>query len=166
MNFFKTQIKKIKEQDPSIHTTLETLIHPSFKVMFYYKISHFLYNHKLYFLARKICYHAKKITGIEIHPGATISDDLFIDHGLGVVIGETAVVGKNVIMYHGVTLGARNRTTNKRHPTIKDNVLLGCNSTILGNITIGNNVSIGANTIVLENIEDNKTVVGINRVID
>lgn len=161
MNFFKTQIRRIKECDSSIHSTLETLIHPSFVLMFNYKISHFLYKHKLYYLARLVCLYAKLLTGAEIHPGALIDNSLFIDHGCGVVIGETSKIGANVIIYHGVTLGSRRVTTGVRHPTIKDNVLIGCGAKILGNIVIGENVLIGANATVLRDVPDNETAVGV-----
>ena len=161
MYFFKEQINAIRKNDPSINSKLEALFHPSFKAMFYYKISHFLYSKNHRILARIISNHAKKVTGIEIHPGAKISNDLFIDHGSGVVIGETAIIYKRVVIFHGVTLGGISFDKVKRHPTIMNDVLIGTGAKILGNIKIGNNVKIGANAVVLKSVEDNKTVVGI-----
>ena len=122
---------------------------------------HFLYTKKRYFLARYLSERAKRKTGIEIHPGAIIGKNLFIDHGCCVVIGETTIIGDNVLIYHGVTLGGVDNKKIKRHPTIKDNVIIGCGSVILGDITIGNNVKIGANSTILKSISDNNTVVGI-----
>lgn len=161
MNFIKEQIKLIRSRDPAIKSNLEVLLYPSFKAMFYYKISHFLYLNKKYFLARYISEKAKRKTGIEIHPGATIGKGLFIDHGIGVVIGETAIIGNNVTIYHGVTLGGVKNINKKRHPTIGNNVMIGCGAKILGDITIGNNVKIGANSIILHDVEDNCTKVGV-----
>lgn len=162
MKYIKEQIKVIKERDPSILSSFEALLHPSFRVMLYYKLSHYLYKNKHYFLSRYVCEVAKRRTGIEIHPGATIGKNLFIDHGFGVVIGETAIIGDNVTIFHGVTLGGTGKESGKRHPTIGDNVFIGSGAKILGNITIGNNVKIGANTVVLKNIPDDVTVVGVN----
>ena len=149
------------KNDPSINSKFEVFLYPSFKALLYYKIAHYFYlkNHKL--IARYISEKAKRKTGIEIHPGAKISDDLFIDHGTGVVIGETAVIGHNVILFHGVTLGGTGKQKGKRHPTVKNNVFIGSGAKILGNITIGNNVKIGANAVVLKDVIDNTTVVGI-----
>ena len=129
--------------------------------MIYYKIAHFLYTKKRYFLSRYLCEKAKRKTGIEIHPGAVIGKNLFIDHGTGVVIGETTIIGNNVTIYHGVTLGGVSDSKGKRHPTIGDNVMIGCGAKVLGDISIGNNVKIGANSTILRNVPDNKTVVGI-----
>ena len=161
MNFILEQIKLIRSRDPAIKSNLEVLLYPSFKAMFYYKISHFLYVNKKYFLARYISEKAKRKTGIEIHPGATIGKGLFIDHGVGVVIGETAIIGNNVTIYHGVTLGGVKNINKKRHPTIGNNVMIGCGAKILGDITIGNNVKIGANSVILHDVKDNCTKVGV-----
>lgn len=161
MKFIKDQIKTIKKNDPAIHSTLEVFLYPSFKAQLFYKISHFFYKRKLYFLARHISEKAKRKTGIEIHPGASIGKGLFIDHGNGVVIGETTVIGDNVIMYQGVTLGGTGKEKGKRHPTIKNNVLIGSGAKILGNIIIEENVKIGANAVVLNNIPKDTTAVGI-----
>lgn len=161
MKYIKEQIKLIREKDPAIKSNLEVFLYPNFKVLIYYRIAHFLYLKKHFFVARFLSEHAKKKTGIEIHPGAVIGKNLFIDHGCGVVIGETTIIGDNVLIYHGVTLGGVINTSTKRHPTIGNNVVIGCNSIILGDIKIGNNVRVGAGSIVLKNIEDNKTIVGI-----
>ncbi len=161
MNFIKKEINTILKNDPSIHSIIEVFLYPSFKVKLYYKISHFLYKRKRFLIARIISEKAKRKTGIEIHPGATIGKNLFIDHGMGVVIGETCVIGDNVKLFHGVTLGGTGKEKGKRHPTIGNNVFIGSGAKILGNITIGNNVKIGANSVILESIPDNVTVVGI-----
>lgn len=161
MNFIKEEINTILKNDPSIHSIIEVFLYPSFKVKLYYKISHFLYKRKRFLIARLISEKAKRKTGIEIHPGATIGKNLFIDHGMGVVIGETCIIGDNVTLFHGVTLGGTGKEKGKRHPTIGNNVFIGSGAKILGNITIGNNVKIGANSVVLESIPDNVTVVGI-----
>ena len=155
-------INTIKERDPAIKSTKEALLYPCFKAMVYYYLSHKLYLKKHFFMARYLCEKAKRKTGIEIHPGASIGKNLFIDHGTGVVIGETAIIGDNVTMFHGVTLGGTgNEKDKKRHPTIGNNVFIGSGAKILGNITIGNNVKIGANAVVLKDVEDDRTVVGI-----
>lgn len=161
MNFIKEEMNTILKNDPSIHSIIEVFLYPSFKVKLYYKISHFLYKRKRFLIARIISEKAKRKTGIEIHPGATIGKNLFIDHGMGVVIGETCVIGDNVTLFHGVTLGGTGKGKGKRHPTIGNNVFIGSGAKILGNITIGNNVKIGANSVILESIPDNVTVVGI-----
>ncbi len=161
IDFVKEQIEVIKEKDPAINSSMEILLYPSFRAQFSYKIAHFLYKRKHFFLARLISETTKITTGIEIHPGAEIGKRLFIDHGFGVVIGETAIIGDNVTIYHGVTLGGTGKEKGKRHPTIKDNVMIGCGAKVLGNITIGKNVKIGANAVVLNDIPDNTTVVGI-----
>lgn len=162
ISFFKNQIKTIKKRDPAIKSTLEVFLYPSFKAQFYHKISNFFYRHKLYFLARLISEFAKRRTGIEIHPGAKIGKGLFIDHGFGVVIGQTAVIHDNVTLFHGVTLGATgNEKTKKRHPTILSGAFIGSGAKVLGDIIIGENAKIGANAVVLENVLNNRTVVGI-----
>lgn len=161
MNFIKEEMNTILKNDPSIHSIIEVFLYPSFKVKLYYKISHFLYKRKRFLIARIISEKAKRKTGIEIHPGATIGKNLFIDHGIGVVIGETCIIGDNVTLFHGVTLGGTGKGKGKRHPTIGNNVFIGSGAKILGNITIGNNVKIGANSVILESIPDNVTVVGI-----
>lgn len=161
MRFIQDQIKTIKNNDPAIHSVLEVFLYPSFISQLYHKISKFFYNHKLFFIARYLSEKAKRKTGIEIHPGATIGRSLFIDHGSGVVIGETTIIGNNVTIFHGVTLGGTGKEKGKRHPTIEDNVYIGCGAKILGNITIGENAKIGANAVVLKNVDKNTTIVGI-----
>ena len=165
MNFIKEQIKLIKEKDPAIASSLEVFMYPFFKAIIYYKISHYFYNKKHYLLARYISEKAKRKTGIEIHPGATIGKRLFIDHGFGVVIGETAVIGNDVTIFHGVTLGGTGKQKGKRHPTIGDNVFIGSGAKILGNIKVGNNSKIGANAVVLKDVPENTTAVGVPAVI-
>ena len=161
IKLIKEQIKLIKEKDPAVNSIFEALLYPSLKVQIYYKISHYLYLKKHYFLARLISEKAKRKTGIEIHPGAKIGKRLFIDHGFGVVIGETAIIGDNVTIYHGVTLGGTGKEKGKRHPTIKDNAIIGAGAKVLGAFVVGENAKIGAGAVVLENVPDNSTVVGI-----
>ncbi len=161
MKFIKEQIKLIRKKDPAMKSILEIFLYPSFIVQIYYKIAHFFYCHQHYFLARYFSEKGKRKTGIEIHPGAMIGKNLFIDHGLGVVIGETAIIKDNVTLYHGVTLGGIKNTKEKRHPTIEDNVIIGAHAQILGDITIGRNAKVGSGAVVLEDVGENKTVVGI-----
>ena len=161
IKLIKEQIKLIKEKDPAVNSIFEVLLSPSLKVQIYYKISHYLYLKKHYFLARLISEKAKRKTGIEIHPGAKIGKRLFIDHGFGVVIGETAIIGDNVTIYHGVTLGGTGKEKGKRHPTIENNVMIGASAKVLGNIIIGENSKIGAGAIVLNDIPKNATAVGV-----
>ena len=159
--YIKEQIKLIRKNDPAINSNLEVFLYPCFKVLIYYKIAHFFYIRKYYFMARFLSERAKRKTGIEIHPGATIGKNLFIDHGTGIVICETTIIKDNVTIYHGVTLGGRGKDKGKRHPTIGNNVIIGCGAKILGNINIGDNVKIGANAVVLKDVKNNSTVVGI-----
>lgn len=159
--FIQSQLQVIKENDPALNSDFEILLYPSFRAQLYHKISKYFYKKRLYFLARMISEFAKRRTGIEIHPGAVIGNKLFIDHGMGVVIGETSIIGDNVIIYHGVTLGGTSTEKTKRHPTINNNVIIGCGAKVLGNITIGENVKIGANAVVLNDVKPNTTVVGI-----
>ena len=159
--YIKEQIKLIRKNDPAINSNLEVFLYPCFKVLIYYKIAHFFYIRKYYFIARFLSERAKRKIGIEIHPGATIGKNLFIDHGTGIVIGETTIIKDNVTIYHGVTLGGRGLDKGKRHPTIGNNVIIGCGAKILGNINIGDNVKIGANAVVLKDVKNNSTVVGI-----
>ena len=158
----KEDAKNIQEKDPAAKSFIQVIIlYPGFHILIYYRISHFLYKHKRYFLARLISQIGKFFTGIEIHPGAKIGRKLFIDHGTGIVIGETATIGDNCTIYHGVTLGGTGKDVNKRHPDIGNNVMIGCGAKILGPIKIGNNVKIGANAVVTKDVQDNSTVVGI-----
>ncbi len=161
MGYIKSQLDLIKRKDPAIKKNIEVLLYPSFKAVTYYRIAHYLYMKKHFFLARCLSEKAKKRTGIEIHPGAVIGKDFFIDHGTGVVIGETTIIGDNVMLYHGVTLGGITNNKGKRHPTIEDNVVIGCGAKVLGDITIGKNSKIGANSVVLKDVKENVTVTGI-----
>ncbi len=161
MKFIKEQINLIKKKDPAIKSIWEVFLYPSFRVQIYYKISHWFYLRKCYFWARYFSERAKRKTGIEIHPGATIGKNLFIDHGFGVVIGETAILGDNITIYHGVTLGGTSLNKGKRHPTVLDYVVIGAHAQVLGNITIGKNARIGAGAIVLKDVPSNETAVGI-----
>jgi len=155
-------IKNILENDPAARSWLEVLLlYPSVHARIYHSISHSLYNKKLYFAARLVSQIARWLTGIEIHPGAKIGKGLFIDHGMGVVIGETAEIGENVVMYHGVTLGGTGSLKGKRHPTIGNNVFIGTDAKILGPITIGDGAKVGANAVVLEDVPMNATAVGV-----
>lgn len=161
----KKQIRRtvdfIIENDPACKSKLEVmLLYPGVHALVGHKMSHYLYGKKRYFSARLISQMAKFFTGIEIHPGATINGALFIDHGTGVVIGETAIIGDKVTIYHGVTLGGTGKETGKRHPTVGDNVVIGAGAKVLGSITIGDNVKVGANAIVLKDIKNDSTVVG------
>ena len=158
----RAEIKAIKEKDPAARSTLEIfLCYPGFWALFMHRISHWLWIHSFKLLARMNSTLARFLTGIEIHPGATFGKRVFIDHGMGIVIGETAIIGDNVIILHGVTLGGTGKEKGKRHPTIGDNVFIGSGAKVLGNINIGNNVKIGANAVVLKNVDNNSTVVGI-----
>lgn len=161
MSFFKEQIKVIKENDPSIHSNLEAILTPGFKALIFYKISHYFYKQKHFFLARWLSERGKRKTGIEIHPGAIIGKRLFIDHGTGVVIGETTIIGNDVTIFHGVTLGGTGKEKGKRHPTIGNHVFIGAGAKILGNIHIGDNSKIGANAVILKEVPSNSTIVGI-----
>ena len=157
----KEEVQVIQERDPAIKSPMEVLLYPSFQVMLRYRIAHKLYLKKHYFMARWISQKAARKTGIEIHPGATIGKGLFIDHGSGVIIGETAIIGDNVTLYQGVTLGGTGKETGKRHPTLEDNVMVSAGAKILGSFTIGENSKIGAGSVVLKPVPPNCTVVGV-----
>ncbi len=159
--YIKEEIQIIKERDPAIKTPLEVLLYPSFKAIVRYRIAHWLFVRKHYFLARWYSQRTVRKTGIEIHPGATIGRGLFIDHGHGVVIGETAIVGDNVTLYQGVTLGGTGKECGKRHPTVGNNVMISAGAKVLGSFTIGENSKIGAGSVVLQEIPPNSTVVGV-----
>ncbi len=156
--------KNICKKDPACRNLFEAIIlYPGFHAIFFHRISHFLYKKKLFFLARLISQVSRHITGIEIHPGAKIGKKLFIDHGMGIVIGETTTIGDNCVIYHNSTLGGTGKDKLKRHPDLGNNVMIGSGAKILGPIRIGNNVKVGANSVVLQDIPDNVTVVGIPR---
>lgn len=164
MKFIINQIRLVKEKDPAIQSSLEVFLYPYFWCMIFYRISHFLYSRKFYFISRFISQFSRFLTGIEIHPGAVIGRNFFIDHGMGVVIGETSIIGDNVLIYHGVTLGGKGGA-GKRHPTIGNNVMIGCGAKIIGNITIGDNVKVGAGAVVIHDVSPNSTVVGVPGII-
>ena len=158
---FKYDIDNIYKSDPAARSRLEViLLYPCIHAMIAYRIAHFLYGKKIFFLARVISQLARFFTGIEIHPGAKIGKGLFIDHGMGVVIGETTEIGDNVTIYHGVTLGGTGKETGKRHPTVEDNVVIGAGAKVLGPILLRNGSRVGANTVVLKEVPENATVVG------
>lgn len=151
----------IKERDPAIKTKKEVLLYPCFIAIRSYRKAHKYYLKGEYYKARKISQKAARKTGIEIHPGATIGKGLFIDHGHGVVIGETTIIGDNVTLYQGVTLGGTGKEQGKRHPTLEDNVMVSTGAKILGSFTIGANSKIGAGSVVLSEVPPNSTVVGV-----
>lgn len=161
IRYIKEEIKLIRERDPAIHSNMEVFLYPSFKVMLYYRIAHRLYEKKHFFLARWISQKGVRKTGIEIHPGAQIGKGFFIDHGNGVIIGETTIIGDNVTLYQGVTLGGTGKEHGKRHPTIGNNVMISTGAKVLGSFTIGDNSKIGAGSVVLNEVPPNSTVVGV-----
>lgn len=161
VNKIRNEIRVIRERDPAIHSNMEVFLYPSFKVMLSYRLAHKLYKNGHYFWARWISQRAARKTGIEIHPGAQIGENLFIDHGNGVIIGETTIIGNNVTLYQGVTLGGTGKEHGKRHPTIGDNVMISAGAKVLGSFTIGENSKIGAGSVVLEAVPPNCTVVGV-----
>lgn len=155
------EIRIIRERDPAIHSSMEVFLYPSFKVMLHYRAAHRLYEKGHYFWARWVSQRAVRKTGIEIHPGAKIGKGLFIDHGNGVIIGETAIIGDNVTLYQGVTLGGTGKEHGKRHPTIGNNVMISAGAKVLGSFTIGDNSKIGAGSVVLREVPPCSTVVGV-----
>lgn len=164
MGFFaryREEFNVIKERDPAIKSKWEVLLYPSFKVMMKYRKAHKLYLKGHYFRARRISQKAARKTGIEIHPGAKIGKGFFIDHGTGVVIGETTIIGDNVTLYQGVTLGGTGKECGKRHPTIGNNVMISVGAKVLGSFTVGDNSKIGAGSVVIEEVPPNCTVVGV-----
>lgn len=164
MGFIKNvreEIQVIRARDPAIHSSMEVLLYPSFKVMIHYRLAHKLYKKGHYFWARWVSQRGVRKTGIEIHPGAQIGKGFFIDHGNGVIIGETTVIGDNVTLYQGVTLGGTGKEHGKRHPTIEDNVMISAGAKVLGSFTIGANSKIGAGSVVLAEVPPNSTVVGV-----
>lgn len=161
-NTIKRDIRLIKESDPAARNAIEILLtYPTLRALRCYRMAHWFYLRKNFTVARMISQWARYKTGIEIHPGATIGKGLFIDHGMGVVIGETAVIGDNCLLYQGVTLGGTGKDKGKRHPTLGNNVLVGAGAKVLGPFTVGNNVKIAANAVVLNAIPDDCTAVGV-----
>jgi len=158
----KEDIQVIFERDPAAKSTLEVLMnYPGLHALWFYRVSHFFYKKKWYVLARFISQVGRFFTQIEIHPGAKIGKGLFIDHGAGVVIGETAEIGDNVTIYQGVTLGGTGKEKGKRHPTIGNNVVISTGAKVLGSFKVGDNVRIGAGSVVLREVPPNCTVVGV-----
>lgn len=161
IKYIKEEIEVIQERDPAIKSPIEVLLYPTFRVMLSYRRAHKLYLKGHFFRARYISQRAARKTGIEIHPGAIIGKGFFIDHGSGVIIGETTIIGDNVTLYQGVTLGGTGKETGKRHPTLCDNVMVSAGAKIIGSFTIGENSKIGAGSVVLEEVPPNCTVVGV-----
>jgi len=162
INDLMYDLNNIMKNDPAARSKTDLILYPSVHAMIAYRMSNKLYRKKHFFTARLISQIARGLTGIEIHPGATIGKGFFIDHGMGVVIGETAVVGDNVLMYHGATLGATGKDNGgKRHPTVGNNVIIGSGVKVLGNVTIGDNAKIGSNAVVLKDVPADSTAVGI-----
>ena len=158
----KDQIKIAKERDPAAVSTLEILFtYTGIRAVLAYRVAHWLLEHKIPFFPRAISQFYRFVTGIEIHPGAKIGKRLFIDHGAGVVVGETSIIGDDVTLYQGVTLGGTGKERGKRHPTIGSNVIISAGAKVLGSITIGNNVVIGAGAVVVKSVPDDCTVVGV-----
>lgn len=158
----KYDLNKVMENDPAARGKIEVfLLYPTIHALIAYRIAHYFYNKKLFFIARLISQISRVFTGIEIHPGAKIGRGLVIDHGMGVVIGETAEIGDDVLLYHGVTLGGTGKDKGKRHPTLGNNVVIGAGAKVLGPIYIGSNSKIGANSVVLKDVPDGATAVGI-----
>jgi serine O-acetyltransferase len=162
LSLIREDIGTVRESDPAARSRLEVFFfYSGLHALWAYRVNHWLWNHGFFFLARGLSQAARLITGIEIHPGAQLGRRLFIDHGMGVVIGETAMVGDDVTLYQGVTLGGTGKEHGKRHPTIGDGVVVGGGAKILGNITIGKNCRVGAGSVVLRNVPDDSTVVGV-----
>lgn len=161
IQYVKEEMNVIRERDPAMHSSMEVFLYPCFKAIMSYRFAHRLYVSHHYFWARYISQRSARKTGIEIHPGAQIGKGFFIDHGNGVIIGETAIVGDNVTLYQGVTLGGTGKEHGKRHPTICDNVMISAGAKVLGSFTVGENSKIGAGSVVLEEVPANCTVVGV-----
>lgn len=160
--WIKEEVNNIRSKDPAPKSFVEVLLcYPGLHAVTIHKLTHWLYVHKRYLIGRIISQIARGLTGIEIHPGAKIGSKLFIDHGMGVVIGETAEIGDNVTIYHGVTLGGTSTEAVKRHPTVKNNVIIGAGAKLLGPIVVGENAKIGANSVVLKDVPMDSTVAGI-----
>ena len=162
ISWIREDVATVLERDPAAKSRLEVfLCYSGLHALWFYRINHWLWNRGFFLLGRWLSQCARFLTGIEVHPGARIGRRLFIDHGMGVVIGETTIIGDDVTMYQGVTLGGTGKEHGKRHPTVGDNVVIGGGAKILGNITIGKNCRIGAGSVVLRNVPDDSTVVGV-----
>ena len=159
---FKDEIETVKEKDPAVRSTLEIILcYPGVWALFMHRISHYLWNHSLKLLARMNSNLARFLTGIEIHPGAQFGKRVFIDHGMGIVVGETAIVGDDVLIYQGVVLGGTTTQKTKRHPTIEKGVVIGAGAKVMGNITIGEYSKIGTGAVVLKDVPPESTCVGV-----
>ena len=155
-------IKAVQERDPAARSALEVLLlYQGIHALIWHRFAHWFYKHKMFFIARLISQIARFFTLIEIHPGATIGKGFFIDHGTGVIIGETTIIGDNVTLYQGVTLGGTGKETGKRHPTLEDNVMVSAGAKVIGSFTVGKNSKIGAGSVVIEEVPPNCTVVGV-----
>jgi serine O-acetyltransferase len=162
LSLIREDVATVMERDPAAKSRLEVfLCYSGLHAVWFYRINHWLWNQHFFLLGRLLSQFARFLTGVEIHPGAQIGRRLFIDHAIGVVIGETAIVGDDVTLYQGVTLGGTGKEHGKRHPTIEDNVVVGGGAKILGNITVGRNCRIGAGSVVLRNVPEDSTVVGV-----
>jgi len=162
IEYLREDVKCVKERDPAARSTAEVLLlYPGLHAIWYYRVAHYFQNRKFYFIARALSQRAAKKTGIEIHPAATIGHRFFIDHGHGVVIGETAEIGDDVTIYQGVTLGGTGKDKGKRHPTIGSNVMIGAGAKVLGPFRVGDNSNVAAGAVVLDEIPDNCTAVGV-----
>ena len=161
LNYVKEEIRVIRERDTAIKSNSEVFLYPSFRAILWYRLAHKLYRKRHFFLARWISQRTARKTGIEIHPGAVIGKGLFIDHGHGVVIGETCVIGNNVTLYQGVTLGGTGKESGKRHPTIGNNVMISAGAKVLGSFKVGDNSKIGAGSVVISAVPPDSTVVGV-----
>nr|WP_161974886.1 serine O-acetyltransferase [Bacillus timonensis] len=158
----KEDIEVVFEQDPAARSHFEVILtYSGLHAIWAHRVAHFLFKRKMFFLARTVSQISRFFTGIEIHPGAKIGRRFFIDHGMGVVIGETCEIGDNVTVFQGVTLGGTGKEKGKRHPTVKDNALIASGAKVLGSITIGENSKVGAGSVVLQDVPPNSTVVGI-----
>lgn len=159
---FKSEIQTFLDKDPAARNSIEIiLLYQGFHAIICHRVAHWFYKHRWYFVARVISQISRFLTGIEIHPGAMIGEEFFIDHGMGVVVGETAEIGNNVLLYQGVTLGGTGHEKGKRHPTVRDNVVIGGGAIVLGAIEIGENARIGAGSVVVKDVPPNTTVVGV-----
>ena len=162
LSLIREDVTNVMDHDPAAKSRLEVLLcYAGLHAVWFYRMNHWLWNHGLFLLARWLSEVARWLTGIEIHPGARLGRRLFIDHGMGVVIGETSIIGDDVTLYQGVTLGGTGKEHGKRHPTLEDNVVVGGGAKILGNIIVGKNCRIGAGSVVLRNVPENSTVVGV-----
>ena len=162
LDYCLEDMRCVRERDPAARGNLEVLLlYPGLHAIWYYRIAHYFQNRHMYFIARAISQHAAKVTGVEIHPGATIGRRFFIDHGHGVVIGETTEIGDDVTIYQGVTLGGTGKDKGKRHPTIGNNVMIGSGAKVLGPFKVGDNSNIASGAVVLEEIPANCTAVGV-----